>query len=90
MGSCACPLPSARCCSRPPLRLQAGSNVSQLSCGVMEQACQHGRADAAAALLSAGLRLSSAEAQRLLLAALERRDGALMAALLDGGEGVAC
>ncbi|PRW56848.1 ankyrin repeat and kinase domain-containing 1-like [Chlorella sorokiniana] len=65
--------------------LWAGASASQLSCSVLEQACQQGRADVAATLLAAGLALSSGEAQRLLLVAVERGDEALLAALLGGG-----
>ena len=93
VGSCACPLRAAAAgrhygCLLALLR--AGARASQLSCDVLEQVCQHGRADVASALLDAGLRLSSAEAQPLLLAAVEREDEALLAALLANGECRCC
>ncbi len=66
--------------------LRAGAGASRLSCCVLEQACRRGRADVAAALLAAGLPVSGAEAQQLLLVAVERGDEALLAALLAHGE----
>lgn len=90
---CTCPLRAAAASGHYGCLLallRAGANASQLSCSVMEQVCQHGRADVAAALLAAGLRLSSGESQQLLLAAVERGDEALLASLLDGGEGGCC
>lgn len=87
-GACTCPLAAAAAvpdygCLLALLR--AGASAARLGCGVLDQACQRGRLDVAAALLAAGLRPSGAEGQRLLLAAVEQGDDGMLEALLCHG-----
>ena len=89
-AACTCPL-AAAAAAAPDYScllalLQAGASAKQLSCAVLEQACRRGRLDVAGALLAAGLRPSGVEAQQLLLVAVEREDGGMLAALLHQGE----